>query len=426
MSSNLIDRRNRVFGKGAPLFYREPLHIVKGEGTYLFDQDGRRYVDMYNNVPCVGHAHPRIVEAIAKQQSTLNVHSRYLHEDILELAERLTGLHKGGMDAAIFSCTGTEANEVALRLVRACTGKRGIICSDAAYHGNSEAVGKLTHVRRKESDMGSDVQCFPYPQMFRPVADVSTDSLCDAYLNGVKEAIDRLNQAGHGFAGLLICSLFANEGLPDIPEGFMSRAAKIVREAGGMVISDEVQSGYCRSGHWWGYEISDFEPDVVVTGKPMGAGVPLAATVSKRASVETFRQTGYFNTFASSPLQAAVGLAVIDIIEEENLATNASVVGSYLKSELKSYQKQHEIMGDVRGHGLFIAVDCIKANSNREPDREIAVRIVEGLKERGFLTGVAGSEGNVVKIRPPLVFGQQDAENFLEGFKDCLRRLDGD
>ena len=255
---SLIARRERALGAGAALFYREPLHIVRGEGAYLFDADGRRYVDMYNNVPCVGHANPDVVEAMARAQGTLNVHSRYLHEGIVEFAERLTALHGPTIESVVFSCSGTEANEVALKMARIATGKRGIVCSDATYHGNSDAVGKLTRLRTG-GPPGSDVRTFPFPETYRPLApNLDEAELANAYVERVRAAIRSLEDSGEGFAGMIVCSIFANEGLPDVPRGFMARAAEVVRAAGGLVIADEVQSGYCRTGRWWGYDVTGF------------------------------------------------------------------------------------------------------------------------------------------------------------------------
>ena len=424
MTTDLIERRDRAFGAGAPLFYREPLHIVRGEGAYLFDADGRRYVDMYNNVPCVGHAHPRIIDAMATQQATLNVHSRYLHEAIVELAERITGLHGDRLESVVFSCTGTEANEVALRMARAATGRRGIVCSDAAYHGTSETVGKLTHLHRRNPGRGAEVRGFPFPQTYRPLAggpvDEPIEELRDRYLDRLQAAIDDLTGDGVGFAALLVCPIFANEGLPTVPDGFMPRAAEMARTAGGVVIADEVQAGYCRTGRWWGYEVAGFEPDIVVTGKPMGAGLPLAGTTASRELVETFRRTGYFNTFASSPLQGAVGKAVIDIIEEEGIRDNVATVGARLMEGLKQMQPDYPVMGDVRGHGLFVGVDLVRDPVTKAPDREAAADIVNALKDRGFLAGSAGALGNVLKLRPPLVLSAADADAFLAAFREVM------
>ena len=248
-SETLVARRDRALGAGAPLFYNTPLHIVRGEGVYLFDPEGRRYVDMYNNVPCVGHANPHVVEAMTRQQGTLNVHSRYLHEGIVAFAERLSALHPAhnggpGIESVVFSCSGTEANEVALRMARFATGKSGIVCTNATYHGNSEAIGKLTRIGDIRNATG-DVRAIPFPEKLRPlVPGASEADLTEAYLDRLRGAIRSLEEDGVGFAGLIVCSIFANEGLPDVPRGFMPRAAEIVRAAGGLVIADEVQAGY--------------------------------------------------------------------------------------------------------------------------------------------------------------------------------------
>jgi 4-aminobutyrate aminotransferase-like enzyme len=421
-TATLAARRDRALGAGAPLFYDKPLHIVRGDGVYLYDPDGRRYIDMYNNVPCVGHANPHIVEAMTRQQATLNVHSRYLHEGIVAFAERLAALHGPAIESVIFSCSGTEANEVALRIVRGQTGKAGIICTNHTYHGNSEAVGKMTRIGTFQGNggrnTGGDVRAIPFPEKFRPlVPGASEADLCEAYLERLRNTIQSFEDDGTGFAGLIVCPIFANEGLPDVPQGFMARAAEIVRAAGGYVIADEVQAGYCRTGRWWGYEGAGFTPDIVVTGKPMGNGLPLAATAASKSLVDGFRsRTRYFNTFASSPLQAAVGMAVIDVIERDKLAENVARVGASLKAALAERKKSCAAIGDVRGHGLFIGVEMVKPGAAREPDAERAIEVVNKLKDRGFLTSNAGAFRNVVKIRPPLVFKQHDADEFLVAF----------
>lgn len=425
-TESLAARRDRAFGAGAPLFYNTPLHIVRGQGVELFDPEGRRYVDMYNNVPCVGHANPHVAEAMARQQSTLNVHSRYLHEGIVAFAERLAALHGPEIESVIFSCSGTEANEVALRMARMATGKAGIVCTNATYHGNSEAVGKMTRIGPGQNTAG-DVRAIPFPEMLRPlVPGAAEDELCEAYLDRLRQVIRSFEADGTGFAGLIVCSIFANEGLPDVPRGFMARATEIVHEAGGLVIADEVQAGYCRSGVWWGYDVLGFKPDIVVTGKPMGNGLPLAATAASRTLVETFRAaTRYFNTFASSPLQAAVGMAVIDVIERDKLAENVATVGAFLKSALAERKGRFGSIADVRGHGLFIGVEIAGTDAAREPDMDKAVDIINRLKDRGFLTSNAGAYRNVVKIRPPLVFQKSHADEFLTAFDAAMAEVDG-
>lgn len=417
MPETLLERRNRTLGTGAPLFYQDPVHIVRGEGVTLIDADGRRYVDMYNNVPCVGHCHPHVVEAITRQAATLNVHSRYLHEGILEYAERLAGHHHAGLDSVVFECTGTEANEVALMMARLATSGRGIVCTDAAYHGNSAEVRKLTRSKRNDGE----VRAIPFPETYRFARNEDPTAW---HLDRLRAVIASFEEDGIPFAGMLVCPILANEGLPNIPTGFMAAAADIVREAGGLFIADEVQAGLCRTGRWWGYETMDFEPDIAVMGKPIGAGMPLAAVTASRELVETFRRgTGYFNTFASSPLQAAAGNAVLDVIERENLRANAAAVGATMHARLRELQDSCEPMGDVRGHGLFIGIEWVKDRDGKEPARAGAVAVVNALKDRGFLIGNAGAFGNVVKIRPPLVFSPDDAAAFLGAFEETLDDL---
>lgn len=425
-TATLAQRRDQAMGAGAPLFYNAPLHIVRGEGVHLYDADGRRYVDMYNNVPCVGHANPHVVDAMVRQQATLNVHSRYLHEGIVAFAERLAALHHPGIESVIFTCSGTEANEIALRMARMVTGKRGIVCTNATYHGNSEAVGKLTRLTA-ERNAGDDVSAIPFPETFRPIKPGASEAeLCEAYLDRLQSAIRALEADGTGFAGLIVCSIFANEGLPDVPQGFMPRAAEIVHKAGGLLIADEVQAGYCRTGKWWGYEVSGFTPDIAVTGKPMGNGLPLAATAASKQLVDTFRsKTRYFNTFASSPLQAAVGMAVLDVIERDGLRESVGTVGAWLKKALAERKPRSAAIGDVRGHGLFIGVEMVKSGAAKEPDEKRTVEVVNKLKDKGFLTSNAGAFRNVVKIRPPLVFTQAHAEAFLQAFDETIATLDG-
>ncbi len=421
--SALIRRRDAAFGRGAKLFYDKPLHLVRGEGVYLFDASGRRYVDMYNNVPCVGHAHPRIVEAMARQQSTINTHSRYLHESAIELAERLTSLQRV-TDCAIFSCSGTEAIEVAMRVAQIGTGARGIICTNHTYHGNNTIVGALTNLSEDDKSH-PHLRSIPFPERLRPIVPgLSGAELADAYIARLGAAIEELKDNGSGFAALILCPILANEGLPDIPEGFMAKAAKLVKAAGGLIIADEVQAGYGRTGQWWGYDAVGLVPDIVVTGKPMGAGLPLAATTGSRHLIEEFRaHTRYFNTFAASPLQGAVGLAVIETLESEGMIDNARDVGSDLKAGLAERMGHLEGLGDVRGTGLFIGAEFV--DSQGAPDGSLAFDVVCRLRDRGFLTSIDGAFNNMVKVRPPLPLTSGNAREFLDAFDVVMEELRG-
>lgn len=416
----LSARRDRIFGKGSTVFYEDPVHIVRGEGAFLFDADGKRYVDMYNNVPCVGHANPQVVSAMQAQASTLNVHSRYLHEAVLDYAERLVAKHDQTLDRMVFTCTGTEANEVAIAMARVATRGRGIICTDRAYHGNSDLVGKLTFA---EFQSDPEIRWVRYPQTYRPIEEGLSDlELGQRYLLQVQAAIDSFAADGVPLAGMLVCPLLANEGLPNIPVAYMAGAAQMVREAGGLFIADEVQAGFCRSGRWWGYESQNVIPDIATMGKPMGNGMPLSGVVARAELVEAFRRhSTYFNTFAATPLQAAAGLAVLDVIEKENLQENAVNMGNYLRQELGKINC--EAMGDIRGSGLFIALDWVSDRSARTPDMAGAVRVVNTLKDKGVLASNAGSESNVVKLRPPLVFNRQQADLFLQAFEETVAEL---
>lgn len=420
---SLLARRHQALGRGAELFYDDPVEIVRGEGTFLFDRDGRRYVDLYNNVPCVGHGNAAVAEAMARQQATLNVHSRYLHEGIVAFAERLAALHHPGIESVVFSCSGTEANEVALRMAREYTGSRGIVCTDAAYHGSSGLVDTLTC--RGRHVHGGAVRTFPFPDLYRPLDGAhDEEALAAATLAAAGEAIASLQRDGTGFAALIVCPIFANEGLPRLPAGFMRRLAQLTHAAGALLIADEVQSGYGRTGAWWSYAADGYAPDIVVSGKPMGNGLPLAATAASRDCVEAFRSaTGYFNTFASTPLQAAVGMAVIDEIERLGLCRQAAETGARLLRGVTRVCAGHPHVGEVRGRGLFLGVEMVTDRETRSPDRAAARQLANAMKGAGFLLSCAGACDNVIKIRPPLVFSQREAQATVDALADCLTRL---
>ncbi len=420
--NTLLARRERALGKGAPLFYREPVNIVRGEGVYLFDSDGTRYIDLYNNVPCVGHANRHVVEAMAKQAGILNVNSRYLHESIVRYAERLSAHHDASLTSMVFTCTGTEANEVAIMIARRATGGRGIICTDKAYHGNSEEVRKLTHTALERK---GEIRSIPFPQLYRPLKEGASEAeLADLYLAEVGRVIESFETDGIAFAGMLVCPILANEGLPNIPTGFMARAAERVRDAGGVLIADEVQAGLCRTGRWWGYEVTGFVPDIASMGKPLGNGFPLAGVIAREELVNQFRSsTYYFNTFASSPVHGEVGNAVLDVLESEALCENAANVGAYLRDQLASFPDRYDAIADIRGHGLFVGLEWVSDRAAKTPDGEGAVEAANRLKDKGFLVSNAGALGNVLKVRPPLVFSRENADLFLSAFEDVLQEM---
>ena len=424
-NSELLERRARLLGVGAPLFYDDPVHIVRGEGVWLYDVDGKKYLDVYNNVPNVGHCHPHVVEAMYKQAKILNVHTRYLHELILDYVERLTALHDKSLTTAFITCSGTEANELALRMARFITGGEGIICTNATYHGNSEAVDELATIfslGKSNVKQVKRVKTIPYPETYRPISDAEGETLADAYADEVLKAIDEFKQEGIGFAGILLCPIFANEGLPNVPAGYMQKAIGHVRDAGGLYIADEVQAGFARTGtNMWGYQVSGVAPDIATMGKPMGNGHPLAGLVTGIDLANAFRsEVMYFNTFGGNPVQCAVGMAVLDVIEQENLQENSRVVGEYVRDRLRKLQNKHDIIGDVRGHGLFIGAELVKDHKTREGAAEETARVVNEMKERGVLLSKIGVQNNILKMRPPLPFSKQNADQLLSTLDDVL------
>ncbi|MGR8946673.1 MAG: aspartate aminotransferase family protein [Gammaproteobacteria bacterium] len=421
---SLLERRINVLGKNTPLFYDEPVHIVRGEGVWLYDADGKRYLDCYNNVPHVGHCHPYVVEALYKQASTLNVHTRYLHETIVEYAERLTAMFPDPLKSVMFVCTGSEANDQALRIARLHTGGEGIICTDMTYHGNTTAVDQISPLFYGGVPQHPNVRAIPFPDTYRPMDGLAGETLLNAYLAQVQHAIDDFAKHNIPFAGMLLCSIFANEGLPNPPTGFVKRAVEMVRAAGGLFIADEVQAGFGRTGKMWGFEFCDVTPDIVTLGKPIGNGHPLAAVVARGELVNQFReQVMYFNTFAGNPVSCAVGNAVLDVMAEENLQANAAQVGGYIRRGLRELQQSHPMIGDIRGHGLWIGIELVKDQHSKEPATEVAKVVINELKDRGVLTGRIGPYDNVIKIRPPLPIQPEHADLLLENLALVLGNM---
>jgi 4-aminobutyrate aminotransferase-like enzyme len=423
-ATDLLARRAKLLGARAPLFYKDPVHIIRGEGVWLFSDDGTRYLDVYNNVPCVGHCHPYVLEALNRQASTLNVHTRYLHELILDYTERLTGLHEDPLAMATITCTGSEANEIALRIARQCTGGMGVICTNAGYHGNSAATDEISTLIYGGTSPSLNVRSVPFPETYRPFNGLSGEALSDALAGEVKKAIDDFADKGIKLAGMLICPIYANEGLPDIPPGYMGKAVQYVRDAGGLFIADEVQAGFGRTGKMWGYQIEGIVPDIVTMGKPMGNGFPLAGIVTSPALLNQFQaHTFYFNTYGGNPVQCAVGMAVLDVIEQENLVENAAKTGDYIREGLKKLQSRHERIGDVRGHGLFLGAEWVKDPETREPDAAGAYEIVNKMKDKSILISNAGAFHNVLKMRPPLPFAIEHADLLLTNLEEVLSTM---
>lgn len=419
MSESLLQRRARLMGPNVPTFYADPVHILRGEGVWLWDAAGRRYLDCYNNVPHVGHCHPRVVEAICRQAATLNTHTRYLHDSVLDYIERLTATLEHGISQAIMVCTGSEANDIALRMAQAVTGKTGIIATDNTYHGNTTAVSQLSTRRPPIGGYPGHVRLVPAPDSLRPLGG-SRAGQAAAFAANVARAIAELEAAGHGFSGMMLCPLFANEGFPDLEPGFLDPTIAVIRKAGGIVIADEVQPGFGRTGsHFWGHDRLGFAPDVVTIGKPMANGHPVAAVLARPDVMAAFREAfGYFNTFGGNPVSAAACLATLEVIEDEGLVENARLVGDYALERLRALR--HPLLAEVRGAGLFFGAEFVLDDA-MTPATAFTADLVERMRQRGILLNRIGRQMNTLKMRPPMPFSCAHTDLVFDTLENVLK-----
>jgi len=422
---SLRSRREALLGRGMALFYEDPVHLVRGEGVFVYDAEGRKYLDCYNNVPHVGHCHPHVVEAITRQASTLNTHTRYLHDGIVDYVERLTSTFDDSLSTAILTCTGSEANDIALRMAQAVTGKTGIIATDNTYHGNTASVSQLSVKMPPIGGFGGHVRHVPAPDSYRPLGGEPGTPFVEAFAAELEGAIADLNKSGHGFSGLIICPYFANEGFPDLPDGFLRRIAGIVRAAGGLLIADEVQPGFGRIGtDMWGHQAGKIVPDIVTLGKPMGNGHPVGGVVTTSDILEAFRQAfRYFNTFGGNPVSCAAAAAMLDVLEEEDLVDNAKRVGQYARDRLDGLAERHGLIGDVRGSGLFFGAELVICRLGKRPASDAAHQLINRMRERGVLMGTLGRHANIMKIRPPMPFSRTNADFLIETLDDVMKTL---
>ncbi|MDX5401465.1 MAG: aminotransferase class III-fold pyridoxal phosphate-dependent enzyme [Rhodobacterales bacterium] len=422
MTESLIDRRARLLGPNMSTFYEEPVHLVRGLGTRLWDAEGREYLDCYNNVPHVGHCHPKVVEAICMQASTLNTHTRYLHDGILDYVEALTGMVGAPFDTALMTCTGSEANDVALRMAQALTGKTGVIATDHTYHGNTTAVHQLSRTNPPPGGYATNVAFVPAPDSYRPLGGVAGMAHAHAFAAEVQRQIAALEATEHGFSTLMLCPFFANEGFPDLPHGWLDPTVAVVKRAGGVIIADEVQPGFGRLGtHFWGFQKIGFTPDIITIGKPMANGHPVAAVIAPHETMYAFRSAfRYFNTFAGNPVSCAAAMATLQVVQEEGLMQNARVVGEYARAGLRELAGLHECIGDVRGSGLFFGAEMVLDRGTKAPATAFTKRVANGMRQRGVLLNFLGIHYNVLKMRPPMVFSRADADRMLDALDQVL------
>lgn len=422
MNEELIERRRRLLGPNFSTFYKNPVHIVRGKGVWLWDASGKKYLDCYNNVPHVGHCHPEVVNAIAEQAKILNTHTRYLHEGILDYLDRLLSKHHKTIETAIMVCSGSEANDIALRMAEAKTGHRGVIVTDSTYHGNTSAVSQLGY-GRNTGPVGDHIRYIKAPDNFR---DNETMGISEAkfFKQNVVEAIDSLKEAGHGVSALLICPFFANEGFPNLEHGFLDEAISNIRNEGAIVIADEVQPGFGRIGtNWWGYQKIGIEPEIVTMGKPMANGHPVACVATSTEIMGSFRNNyGYFNTFGGNPVSCAAASATLEVVENEKLIENALAVGQYALKGLEELKKEFPQIKQVRGSGLFFGAEM--RGENNEPLTQYVSQIAEKMRDKRILLGVLGKNRNTLKIRPPMVFSKNNVDHLLEHLRDTMKEAE--
>jgi len=408
----LLARRARVLAPTYQLFYEQPLQIVRAAGVWMYDAHGRRYLDAYNNVPVVGHCHPQVVEALASQARTLNTHTRYLAEQPLQLGEELLATLSSVPGSVIFTCTGSEANDLAVRISKAVTGGSGFIITEFAYHGVTDVLSGMSP--EDGGPLGPGVYTVPPPLDAAGAA---------AFGERVRECIERMRSDGVRLAAMLVDTIFSSEGVVSDPPGVLAAAVREVHAAGGLFIADEVQPGFGRLGEaMWGFQRHGIVPDLVTMGKPMGNGHPIAA-VAGRASVfaEFARGRRYFNTYGGNSVSCAAALAVLQVIRTENLLENARRSGEYLQRGLHTLAERHPAIREVRGAGLFIGVELGANPASGLSGSAETRRVVNGMCRRGVLVGSTGRYGNVLKIRSPLTLESAHADLLLDALDQTLQ-----
>lgn len=418
-----IRRRDQSLGPGYRLFYDTPIEVIRGKGVTLFDREGNEYLDVYNNVPSVGHAHPRVIAAVHEQMQTLNTNTRYVQESILDYSEQLLSTFPAELGHVMFTCTGSEANDLAMRVAKYATGNQGIIVTSGAYHGLTTEVASFSPSLGIGVPLGANVRVIDAPDALRYPLDQG--SLEDYLRNEVRAAIADLHRHGIGVAAFIADSIFSSDGVFAGPAGFLRPIIEEVHAAGGLYIADEVQPGFGRTGEaWWGFQRHGIVPDIVTIGKPMGNGIPVAAAIFKPELLQEFgKNIRYFNTFGGNSVAIAAAQAVLDVIRDESLIENALKVGGKIITGLKDLTQGLDQVAEVRGSGFFIGLDIVTDQSTLTPDGEAAAGIVNALRQDRILISACGAQGNVLKLRPPMPFSSDDADRLLEAMGRAFKAL---
>lgn len=417
----LLARREQLLGPSYRLFYEEPLHVVRAEGVWLYDDLGNACLDAYNNVPSVGHCHPRVVAAITAQASQLNTHTRYLGEQILTYSERLLATFPEAINRVMYTCTGSEAVDLALRIARGHTGGSGIVVTENAYHGVTTAAVEISPMLGNSVAIGQHVVTVPPPDSYR----ASEGDIGEQFAAGVDKAFAWMRRHGIKPAAFIADSIFSTDGIFAEPAGFLQKTLDVVHSNNALYIADEVQPGFGRTGlHMWGFQRHGIVPDMVVIGKPMGNGLPIAAMLLKEEIQHKFsKHTRYFNTFGANHISLAAASAVLDIIHDEQLMKNAALIGDYMQAGMRKLQQRFACIGDVRGAGLFLGLELVKDDGLKTADTALAGALVNEMRRLGVLVSTTGPSANIIKIRPPLPFGVEHADIFLAALAEGLAEV---
>jgi 4-aminobutyrate aminotransferase-like enzyme/Ser/Thr protein kinase RdoA (MazF antagonist) len=423
--AEMMARRSKVLGSRPYVFFNPPLHLVRGEGVWLFDIEGRRYMDLYNNVPIVGHCNLRVADAIAAQTRILNTNTRYLGTQLLDYAERLGALSGGALTACAFVNSGSEANDIAWRMAREWTGNRGALTQDFGYHGITEAIDALSPSALRAAKTPDHVRTILAPDGYRGPIPHGTADIGRLYAADADRAIASLAEAGMKPAAVIIDSAFLTNGVLEPVPGYAAAVFEKVRAAGGLCIADEVQSGYGRmGGHFWGHQHHGVTPDFITIGKPAGNGHPIGVVLTRPEILDHFlTRTAFFSTFGGNNVSCAAGLAVLDEIRDRDLVMNAGVTGARFKAGLCRLAERHVIIGDVRGMGLVFGLELVADRKTKAPAPVETSRLLELMREEGILAGSEGVHGNIIKMRPPLVFNTADCDLALAALDRSLSRL---
>jgi len=418
----LIARRNSVLGASYRLQYRRPVHFVRAEGMWLYDPDGRAYLDFYNNVPSLGHCQPEVNAAMAEQAGRISANTRYLEPRLVDYAERLVATFPTGIDRVIFTCTGSESNDLALRIARHATGGEGVIVSSYAYHGTSAAVAEVS------PNLGNAINLSALVRMVTlPGPEGVPEAQAAEYFEAqVRAAIHDLNRRGIGVAALLFDSIFSSDGVWSNPRGFITGGVQAAREAGGLVIADEVQPGFGRTGaHLWGFERHGIVPDLVTLGKPMGNGFPIGAVVGRKDPMERFGATArYSNTFAGNTVGIATADAVLTILLRDRIPQNALAMAKRLRTGLEALSTRHRSLRAIRNAGLFFGIDMGAEDSPAAQRRKLALDVVNAMRDDGVLLSTTGANEDTLKVRPPLVCQAEHVDLFLAALERAIPKVE--